>query len=87
MRRCRLGRSQRKRVKEDSPMKRGLKLVPAKSSASNRWVKEDSPMKRGLKYDRMSDCAVSACRVKEDSPMKRGLKCQPPTARIAQSLR
>ena len=60
-------------VKEDSPMKRGLKGHCCCRCVDGLIVKEDSPMKRGLKVmqwriDGLPDC------VKEDSPMKRGLK-------------
>ena len=62
------------RVKETSPMKRGLKwhtLVSGTLPASA--VKESSPMKRGLKCidDGLTQGLVF---VKESSPMKRGLK-------------
>ena len=36
-------------VKEDSPMKRGLKCDAMTASQAVSRVKEDSPMKRGLK--------------------------------------
>ena len=60
-------------VKEDSPMKRGLKLDHSRYRPCQVRVKEDSPMKRGLKCTRRSWAHLRA-RVKEDSPMKRGLK-------------
>ena len=73
-------------VKEDSPMKRGLKCRTSVRRLASYAVKEDSPMKRGLKCQPMSTCRPTAW-VKEDSPMKRGLKCAEPMGPGRQNAR
>jgi len=62
------------RIREQDPLKQGLKPISFPSSLEVDAIREQDPLKQGLKLSTLSPSAYVLFSIREQDPLKQGLK-------------